>query len=219
MESFFIIIVYCIKLTNKQNKQKMIGDNYVFIGYKNDGYSSNGRVFSDKPIIVPMNSIYGGKPPYNTLWLFDKLSFSSIIISHLYKLEYVRNLDMFQFILYNCLIDSINRIILNSFQKWVEHNKLTIPENVPYVEQQQMYYTAHKDTILQIQKEYPNLFLPIFISQDHNNIPTTDSFDNNNNNDAEIGHNLKGGYRKKQTKKYHKCKTHNNCSIKTHYYR
>ena len=133
-------------------------DDFVLIGWRNN---------FNEPIIVPKNIIWLDPRPQNffhngLFYYFREMgnvdSERYIIISQLYKLPNIRNLDLYDFLKqveFTILVDALGNPILKGLG-------YTEDECMP----KYMYYDQNKHTIFDIETNYPNLFTTIFVKDE-----------------------------------------------------
>jgi hypothetical protein len=132
-------------------------DNLILIGYANKTFT---------PIIVPINSTWAPKPPphgFSGSLIKPGISaivangnFPFVILSQLYKLPNIRNLDLFQ--------DFASRAVNGAFIDDTFTTILPFKGYTPGNMDKQEYYNYLKPQIIEIERKYPGLFKPIFLT-------------------------------------------------------
>lgn len=144
-------------------------DNLILIGYANKSFT---------PIIVPINSTWDSKPApqgFNGILMTPGISnivandhSPNIILSQLYKLPNIRNMDLFQ--------DFASRAVNGSFVDNTDTAVLPFKGYTPGNIDKEEYYKYFKPQIIEIERKYPGLFKPIFLTPEEtqqaiNNLP------------------------------------------------
>jgi polyhydroxyalkanoate synthesis regulator phasin len=152
-------------------------DDYIFIGYGIDGHTASWST----PLIVPKTMTWissqgklfsilarsHGENGLESILANSGLHSCSFVISQLYKLPNLRNVDILSLCkTYGCyLLDNNNTTIvlpLNGTNDPIDGQPLRgTPE-----QQIEKWKQVFKPQIMEIEKKYPGLFKPVFLSQE-----------------------------------------------------